>query len=131
MSAKKIRRCVLYARISGTTEESVSIPQQSEAGQHYAAAMGWHVVGTFIDDGVSASKIKPEDRAGWGALLASPKQYDAVIILKIDRLARRVIDFLAANEAMKARKAGIVAIEDKIDMTSAQGEAFATITAVF
>lgn len=131
MTPQKIRTCVLYVRISLSTEESVSIERQVEAGEAYAKARGWKVAGTFRDEGVSATHNKPEDRRGWQELLASRAAYDAIIIWKVDRLARRVIDFLNANEAAKARGAGIVAVEDPIDMTTAQGEAFAIMLAVF
>lgn len=125
------RRAVIYARISVAQETSVSIDRQVEAAQQYAAARGWQVVGTFPDDGVSATHNKPEDRTGWSALLKSQLKYDAVIIWKVDRLARRVLDFLHADEALQARKAGIVAVEDPVDMTTAQGRAFAQVLAVF
>lgn len=131
MNAKAARRCVIYARISISSEESVSIERQVEAAEQYAAARGWTVVGTFCDDGVSATHNKPEERAGWKALLASPATYDAVVVWKVDRLARRVLDFLHADEALQARKAGIVCVEDPIDMSTAQGRAFATMLAVF
>jgi len=109
----------------------VSIDRQVEAARQYAAARGWQVVAVFTDDGVSATHNKPEDRAGWRALLESSERYDAVLVWKIDRLARRVLDFLHAHEALQERKAGIVAVEDPIDMTTAQGRAFATLLAVF
>lgn len=125
------RRAVIYARISVAHEASVSIDRQVEAAEQYAAARGWQVVATFTDSGVSATHNKPEDRAGWKELLAAPQKYDAVIIWKVDRLARRVLDFLHADEALQARKAGIVAVEDPVDMTTAQGRAFAQVLAVF
>jgi DNA invertase Pin-like site-specific DNA recombinase len=131
MAPKKIRTCALYVRISLATEESVSIERQIEAGEAYAKARGWRIVGTFRDEGVSATHNKPEDRKAWQDLLATREQYDAVVVWKVDRLARRVIDFLNANEAVKARGAGIVAVEDPIDLTTAQGEAFAIMLAVF
>lgn len=126
-----MKRCLIYARISITSEESVSVERQIEAAQQYAAARGWQVVGTFSDEGVSATHNKPENRAGWRALLDSSEQYDIVIIWKVDRLARRVLDFLHADEALQERGAGIVAVEDPIDMTTATGRAFATMLAVF
>jgi site-specific DNA recombinase len=126
------KRCVIYARLSISSEESVSIERQIEAAHQLAAARSWQVVGEpFIDDGVSATHNKPENRVGWRALLASPQKYDAVIIWKVDRLARRTLDFLHADEALRKRKAGIVAVEDPVDMTTAQGRAFATMLAVF
>ncbi|MFT4224989.1 recombinase family protein [Micropruina sp.] len=131
MSPKRVRTCALYVRISLRTEESVSIERQVEAGTKYAEARGWKVVGVFRDEGVSATHNRPEDRDGWRALLASPSRFDAVVVWKVDRLARRVMDFLNANEAVKERGAGLVAVEDPIDMTTAQGEAFAIMLAVF
>src|SRR3954447_20849453 len=87
------RPAVLYARISVSTEESVSVARQIASGRRYAAARGWRVVGEFIDDGVSATHNKPEHRPGWRSLMASPVPFEAVVVWKVDRLARRVIDF--------------------------------------
>ncbi len=126
----QIRRCVLYARLSVTKEESVSIARQLTSCRRYAEARTWEVVGEFVDDGVSATANRPEVRKGWSALLAT-EGFDAVVIWKVDRLARRVLDFLHADEALQARGAGLIAVEDPIDMTSPQGRAFAVMLAVF
>ncbi|QAY62456.1 recombinase family protein [Xylanimonas allomyrinae] len=130
MDITQQRKCALYARLSVTKEESVSIERQLSSGRRYAEARGWAVVGEFVDDGVSATANRPEDRKGWRALLVADG-YDAVVIWKVDRLARRVLDFLHADEALQARGAGLVAVEDPIDMTSPQGRAFAVMLAVF
>jgi len=126
-----VRRVALYARLSVTTEESVSIERQLGSARQYAEARGWEVVAEAVDDGVSATKNRPEDRVGWRSLLDSTTSYDAVVVWKVDRLARRVLDFLHADEALRGRDAAIVAVEDPIDMTTAQGRAFATMLAVF
>ncbi|WP_418062422.1 recombinase family protein [Pimelobacter simplex] len=130
-SKKATRRCAIYVRISVAQEASVSIDRQIEAARQYAAARGWTVAAVFRDEGISATHNKPEDRVGWRALLDSPETFDAVLVWKIDRLARKVLDFLHADEALQARGAGIVAVEDPVDMTTAQGRAFATLLAVF
>jgi len=85
----------------------------------------------FRDNGVSATKNKPEDRKGWQALMASPKRFEAVVIWKADRLARRTLDFLHTHEALEARGASIVAVEDPVDMTTPQGEMVTTVLASF
>jgi DNA invertase Pin-like site-specific DNA recombinase len=125
-----VKNCVLYARLSVTKEESVSIERQLRAGRKYAEGRGWAVVGEFIDDGVSATANRPEDRKGWAALLES-SDFQAVVVWKIDRLARKVLDFLHVDEVLRGRGAGLVAVEDPIDMTTPMGRAFATILAVF
>ncbi|AXE38832.1 recombinase family protein [Acidipropionibacterium virtanenii] len=130
MKLNQSGRCVLYARLSVTKEESVSIARQLQSCRRHAEARGWAVVGEFVDDGVSATASRPEDRHGWRALLAAG-EFDAVIIWKVDRLARRVLDFLHADETLQSRGAGLVAVDDPIDMTSPQGRAFAVMLAVF
>ncbi|WP_278266142.1 recombinase family protein [Nocardia sp. AG03] len=130
MNPIRTHRCVLYARLSVTKEESVSIARQLQSCRKYADARGWEVIGEYIDDGVSATASRPENRKGWSALLAS-HDFDAVVIWKVDRLARRVLDFLHADETLQKRGAGLVAVEDPIDMTSPQGRAFAVMLAVF
>ena len=86
------RAAVLYARISVSTEESVSVQRQIASARKYASARGWRVAGEFIDDGVSATHNQPEHRPGWRSLLGSPVPFDAVVVWKVDRLTRRVID---------------------------------------
>lgn len=130
MNLKQVSRCVLYARLSITKEESVSIARQFKSCRRYAEARGWEIAGEFVDDGVSATANRPEDRLGWKSLLAA-RDFDAVVIWKVDRLARRVLDFLHADETLQKRGAGLVAVEDPIDMTSPQGRAFAVMLAVF
>lgn len=130
MNSTEVRQCVLYARLSVTKEESVSIPRQLQSCRRYAEARGWEIAGEFVDDGVSATASRPEERNGWKALLAT-QGYDAVVIWKVDRLARRVLDFLHADQALQERGVGLVAVEDPIDMTSPQGRAFAVMLAVF
>jgi len=130
VNIKQARRCVLYARLSISKEESVSIARQLQSCRRYAEARGWEILGEFVDDGVSATANRPEERHGWNSLLAA-RDFDAVIIWKVDRLARRVLDFLHADETLQKRGAGLVAVEDPIDMTSPQGRAFAVMLAVF
>ncbi|MDO3394666.1 recombinase family protein [Nocardioides sp. SOB44] len=126
------KRAVLYARLSIATDESVSIERQLEAGRDYCRARGWQVVAEHRDDGVSASANAPENRRGWQEVLAHPRgSYDVVLVWKIDRLARKVLDFLNADKALQERGAAVAAVNDPVDMTTPQGRAFATMLAVF
>jgi DNA invertase Pin-like site-specific DNA recombinase len=131
MSKPGPKRVGIYARLSFTTEESVSIARQLAACRQYAAARGMEVVLEAVDDGISATRKAPEDRPGWQQILAAADNLQAVVIWKVDRLARRVLDFLHADSALQQHGAGIVAVEDPIDMTTAQGRAFATMLTVF
>lgn len=126
-----VKKVAIYARLSVTTEESVSIRRQIESCKRHAEAKGWTVVAVEVDDGVSASRHRPEHRAGWRAILRHPEKYDAVMIWKVDRLARRVLDFLNADNTLNERGAALVAVDDQIDMTTPLGRALAVLLAVF
>lgn len=124
-------RAALYARLSVSRDESVSIERQLEQGRSYAHAKGWEVVLEATDDGVSATRNKPQDREGWTSLLSSPVGYEHVIIWKIDRLARKVIDFVVADEALQKRGAGLVSIKESLDLATDIGRMIAMILATF
>jgi DNA invertase Pin-like site-specific DNA recombinase len=130
-TSKATRACALYVRISLSTEESVSIERQIEAGQQYAAAHGWTVVDVFRDEGVSATHNKPEDRKGWQALMASDKQFDTVVVWKVDRLARRITDFWSTYESLQAQGRSLASIADNLDMSTAIGRIVAGVLAGF
>jgi DNA invertase Pin-like site-specific DNA recombinase len=124
------KRAAVYARLSKDTEESVSIERQIASCRKYAEARGWSVVFTATDD-ISATTHRPEARDGWRSVLDAAGSYDLVIVWKIDRLARRVLDFLNADTDLQARGAALVAVEDPIDMSTPQGRAFAVMLSVF
>lgn len=126
------KRVVLYARLSIAAEESVSIERQLQAGRDLCQLRGWTVVAEHKDDGVSASANAPEDRAGWREVLDHPRgTYDLVLVWKVDRLARKVLDFLNADKALQERGTAVAAVDDPVDMSTPQGRAFATLLAVF
>lgn len=130
-TATAARRCAIYARISVTQEASVSIDRQVEAAAQYATARGWQVVATFKDDGVSATQNKPEGRVGWKALTDSPETFDAVIVWKIDRLARRITDFWETYQRLDADGRSLVSVMDNLDMTTTMGRIVAGVIAGF
>lgn len=128
---RQAQRAAIYARISISSKESVSVERQIEECKKYAERSNWTVAGTFIDEGVSATSNRPEDRPGWRALLESREKFDVVVIWKIDRLARRVPDFFTAHELLSERGATLAAVADQIDMSTPGGEMMATMLSAF
>jgi DNA invertase Pin-like site-specific DNA recombinase len=112
-------------------EASVSIDRQIEAAEAYAAQRGWTVVGVFKDDGVSASKSKPEDRKGWRELMACRDPWDAVIVWKIDRMVRRIVHFWDTYRWLDENGKSLVSVMDNLDMTTSMGRIVAGILAGF
>lgn len=125
------KRAAIYARISLTKDESVSIEGQIEQAEAYAKAKGWQVVGTYTDDGVSAGHVKPADRDGWRRLLNDRGGFDVVIIRAVDRLARSNVDFWATYSVLNETGTEIASLKEGLDMTTAQGRFVAGIMAGF
>ncbi len=82
----KATRVAIYARVS-TTEQDPSL--QLDELTHYAEARHLLVVGTFVDQGISGARAqRPELDAMMAA--AKRRQFDALLVWKLDRLARSV-----------------------------------------
>src|SRR5690606_41689596 len=68
----------IYARLSSASEESVSIARQVAECQAEADRRGWKVAVVATDDGVSATKNRPDERPGWRQVAARSDDLDAV-----------------------------------------------------
>ncbi|MCM0620026.1 recombinase family protein [Nocardioides bruguierae] len=125
------KKAVVYARLSASKDTSISIPRQLESGRSFCEARGWEVVGEFQDDGVSATRQAPLERKGWQALAEVAGSFDAVVIWKMDRLARNTLDFLETQRWLEAQGAGVVAVDGSVDMTSSHAKMMTTVVAAF
>jgi site-specific DNA recombinase len=126
-------RVGVYARVS--TEEQAagtSIGDQLDRCRKLAEAKGWEVVEQYIDEGVSGA-MPPEDRPALRRLSrdVAAGKVDAVLCLKLDRLARsaRVLLNLAAE--LDSAGTALVFVTESIDTSTASGRLFRNILASF
>lgn len=124
-----LQAAAVYARLSLSTEESVSIERQIEACTAWAESRRYRVVLTATDDNVRASKIRPDDRPGWRQIMEA--DIDLVVIWKLDRLTRSVRDFVAVTDWATAHNVQLATTDGEVDMSTGMGEAFAYVSAVF
>jgi site-specific DNA recombinase len=130
MKAKTDRtsvRCAIYTRKS--TEEGLdqafnSLDAQREACEAYAASQrheGWQVLKTHYDDGgFSGGNI---NRPALQQLMADIKagQIDLVLVYKIDRLTRSLIDFSKLVEVFDQHQTSFVSVTQHFNTTSSMG----------
>lgn len=88
-----------------------------------------------IEDGGVSGTRPLADRPG-GARVASLLEarnphVDAVIILRMDRLARNAADALHWLHTFAKGSVGLVSVDDHLDLASPQGKAMAQMSAVF
>lgn len=123
---------VIYLRVStkeqaerGGDAEGYSIPAQREACTRKAADLGLSVAAQFIDAGESArSAARPELQRMLTYLAENP--VSAVIVHKVDRLARNRADDVQITLAIQSSGAKLVSVSENIDDTP-QGKLMHTI----
>lgn len=94
-------KAVIYARYSSSSQREASIEGQIKECTAYAERNGYMVIGTYIDRALTATTDK---RPEFQKMIADSrkKQFDLVIVWKLDRFARDRYD--SANYKAKLRK---------------------------
>jgi DNA invertase Pin-like site-specific DNA recombinase len=120
-------RCAIYTRKSseeGLAQDFNSLDAQHEACAAYIksqASEGWKLVGERYDDGgISGGTL---DRPGLKQLLAdiAASQIDIVVVYKVDRLTRSLLDFAKLVEAFDKAGASFVSITQSFNTTTSMG----------
>jgi site-specific DNA recombinase len=105
---------------------------QADACRAYAEAQGWEVVEVIEDLDVSGSdKGLRLGRPGLSRIRRLWDSIDVIIFLKIDRLARNVVDFTAFAEEARVHGADLVSVRDGLDLTTPGGRFVANVLAAF
>ena len=123
-------KAIGYIRVS--TEEQaahgISLDAQRAKIAAYALTKDLDLVDIIEDAGKSAKDLK---RPGVQQVLrmASRKEIDAVIIVKLDRMFRCTVDALNTAQDFDKRGVALHSIHESLDTQSAMGKFFFTLTA--
>ncbi len=120
-------RCAIYTRKStddGLEQEFNSLDAQREAGEAYIASQkheGWVCLTTMYDDGgFSGGNV---ERPGLQRLLADINEgkIDCVVVYKVDRLSRSLMDFARVMETFEKHKVSFVSVTQQFNTTHSMG----------
>lgn len=123
----KLLRCAIYTRKSseeGLDQNFNSLDAQREACEAYIASQrqeGWKLLKTRYDDGgYSGGNMQ---RPGLQQLLADihAGQVDLVVVYKIDRLTRSLMDFAKMVELFDKQGTSFVSVTQHFNTTSSMG----------
>jgi DNA invertase Pin-like site-specific DNA recombinase len=122
-----------YVRVS-TTEQAdggAGLEAQRRALADEAARRGWRLVDVFEDAGASGKSLA--GRPGLQAALAAVERGDAsaLVVSKLDRLSRSLLDFAGLMERARRKGWGIVALDLGVDTSTPSGEMMASVLATF
>ena len=125
-------RVIGYVRVS-TEEQGVSgagLEAQRQAIAAECKRRGWELVRTIEDRGYSARDLR---RPGVQEALRTlePGEANALVVAKLDRLSRSMLDFTGLMA--KAQKEGwaLVALDCAVDTSTPTGEAMANMLGTF
>src|SRR4051794_6478617 len=122
-----IVRCAIYTRKSteeGLEQEFNSLDAQREAGQAYIASQqqeGWVCLPDRYDDGGFTGGNT--ERPALQRLLAdiSEGKVDCVLIYKIDRLSRSLLDFAKMMETFEQHRVALVSVTQQFISATSMG----------
>jgi len=126
-------RVIAYLRVSTSeqAESGAGMDAQRAAITAEVERRGWILMATLEDAGVSGKSRK--GRKGLAAALAMLEAgaADALIVSKVDRVARSLLDFCTLTEEAKQGGWSIIALDAAFDQTTPQGRAMTQMLGVF
>lgn len=131
MAEPKALRAVVATRISVLTDATTAPDSQHDRGEAEAERRGMHVVGHASDLDVSATKVNPWERGELGWWLRHPELFDALIFRSIDRLARRMRDFVDLLDWAEKHNIHLICTELDVDFGSPVGKLIGMVLAWF
>ena len=113
-----ITRVALYARVSTLNGQDPGM-QLSEL-REYTSRRGWTITSEYVDQGVSGSK---ESRPELNQLMtdAHRRQFDAVLVWKIDRFGRSLKHLVNALADLCAYGVAFISFRDNLDLSTPSG----------
>jgi DNA invertase Pin-like site-specific DNA recombinase len=125
-AAEKVtaKRCAIYTRKSttnGLEQEFNSLDAQREACEAYARSQGWSMVDAHYDDGgFTGANV---ERPAFQRLLADvdAKRVDVVVVYKVDRLSRSLLDFAKVMDRFNAAGVAFVSVTQNFSTADAMG----------
>ena len=129
-------RAAIYTRLSRDKEDATSTTRQEADARRLAKTKGWKVSGVYVDPDHSAyqnATRRKVHRPEYERLIEDIKggAVDAVIVSKVDRLARSLVEFVRFAETCEQHGVALVSVNEPIDTSTPFGTALLQILAVF
>jgi site-specific DNA recombinase len=123
----KLVRCAVYTRKSteeGLDQEFNSLDAQRDAGEAYVRSQsgeGWVALPDRYDDGGFTGGNT--DRPGLRRLMADVEagRVDCVVVYKVDRLSRSLLDFAQLMQRFEQRGVSFVSVTQQFNTASSMG----------
>lgn len=117
-------KVAVYVRVSTQEQanDGYSIPAQISLLTNYCASHQYQVYHIYQDSGISGKNIK--DRPGLLQLIedSKEKKFDMLIIWKLSRLSRSLLDMLNIVTELESRKISLISYSENFDTSTPIGK---------
>lgn len=105
-----MKNCFIYLRVSTDEQASqgFSIENQKRSCTEYAENNGYYVKKIFIEDGKSGTNVSGRPAFQEMMKILREQPVDAIVVLKIDRIARNVGDFYNIRKELRNMETGSI-----------------------
>lgn len=125
--ARNMMRCAIYTRKSteeGLEQEFNSLDAQREAGENYIRSQvneGWEIIPEGYDDGGFTGGNM--NRPALQRLMTDIEtgKVDCVVVYKVDRLSRSLLDFARLMEVFDRHRVSFVSVTQQFNTASSMG----------
>lgn len=128
-----MNKVVGYVRVSTgeQSESGLGMEAQRAAITAEVERRGWELVGIFEDAGISGKALS--GRPGLQGALSAVRSTEgsALVVAKLDRLSRSLLDFAALMQQSQREGWGLLALDLGVDTSTPSGEMMANVMATF
>jgi len=119
-SEQKIKNVAIYIRVSSEEQAThgYSLDSQLNRLRDYCRARLWTIAGEYTDDGFTGRNTA---RPAYQKMLAEVGKWDAMVVIKMDRIHRSQKNFLAMIETLAKQEKEFVSMSESFDTSNAMG----------
>ena len=125
-------RCGIYVRVSTNNQvlDGESLDEQEKKLINYCKVKNWDIVKIYREEGQSGKDL---DRPKFKELIKDIEKgvIDTVVIKKIDRLSRSILDFEKTYKFFEKKKINLISLQENFDTSTAIGRAIIRTVLVF
>lgn len=127
------KHCAIYIRVSTDEQatEGYSIASQKQRLEAFCLSQDWKIYDYYIDDGFSGKDLQ---RPAVTRLIndAKKKQFDVVLIYRLDRLSRRALDLLhLVEDVFEPNGIALKSATEPFDTSTIAGRMMLTMLVAF
>jgi DNA invertase Pin-like site-specific DNA recombinase len=122
-----------YIRVSSAEqrESGLGLQAQRDAIEAEAERRGWTLVHIYADEGVSGKSMNGRPGLQEALHAVEAGEAEALVVSKLDRLSRSLLDFALLMERARKRGWSLCALDLGVDTSTPSGEMMASVLATF